>query len=337
MTTTTKFELNANVESFATREEWLAARREFGIGSSDVPAILGISRFQSALALFHEKKGLKQATAGTMEFRRWGQILEEPIAQRFAEETGRAVYNPNEAGDFKILRRLDKPFMIASVDRIQAADPIQAAGLGMLVDPDIKPAPQPGLGILEVKNASLFMREEWQGEEANNAPPVEYQVQLQHQLGVSGALWGSIAALIGGVIFLWADLERDDALIEKLIDIEAEFMRRLELNDPPPADGSESSRAILKALYPKDTGEVITLPTEALEWHNALQAAKQKIKEGKTSEDTYSNLLRQAIGDATMGLLPDGNAYTYRLQSRGEFLMPATEFRVLRLTKKKGK
>jgi len=331
--------LNAKVESFATREEWLAARRTYGIGSSDVPAILGISRFQSALALYHEKKGLKAPSPATEEQRRWGQILEEPIAQRFALETKRPVYNPND-GDFKILRRTDRPFMIASVDRIQICDAHNAMSQGFVLAEGMTPAPAEGMGILEIKNAHLMMRDEWQGEHANNQPPVEYQVQLQHQLAVTGALWGSIAALIGGVIFLWADVPRDQELIDRLIDMEAEFMRRLELSDPPLADGSESSRDVLRKLYPKDNGQLITLGPEALEWHHALEAAKLARKQAEADEALMSNLLKQAIGENTGGILPDGNIYTHKWQERAEFLSPKSEFRVLRLKqagKKNGK
>lgn len=323
--------LNAQVESFDTREKWLAARRTYGIGSSDVPAILGISRFQSALSLYHEKKGLRDPSPAYEEHARWGQILEEPIAQRFYHETKRPIYNPNEDGTFKILRRTDKPFMIASVDRIQVADPLNAAAQGFIVDPAMKPAPAPGMGVLEIKNAHLMMRDEWQGEGANNAPPVEYQVQLQHQLAVTGALWGSIAALIGGVIFLWADLPRDQELIDRLIEMETEFMGRLESSNPPAADGSESSREVLRRLYPKDNGELITLGPEALEWHHELQAAKETLKAAKAQEDRYSNLLRQAIGEATGGILSSGDIYTNKWQERAEFVSPRAEFRVLRL------
>lgn len=330
-------DLRAEVETFATREEWLAARRTYGIGSSDVPAILGISRFQSPLALYHQKKGLEDPSPAYQEHARWGQILEGPIAQRFSEETGRAVFDPNESGDFKILRRTDKPWMIASVDRIQAATLPQAHNLGMSLGEDVKPAPRAGLGILEVKNAHLYMRDEWMGEAANNQPPVEYQVQLQHQLAVSGALWGSIAALIGGMIFVWADLERDQALIDKLIELEDEFRLRLELSEPPPADGSESTKEVLKKLYPKDTGEVIQLPSESADWHAGLAAAKLARDKAEADFDLYSNLLKQAIGSATAGILPNGEQYTYRQQSRKEMVMPYCEFRVLRHSKGGGR
>lgn len=309
---------DATVEVFTTREEWLAARRSYGIGSSDVPAIVGVSRFQSALSLYHEKLGVTKPSAAYEEMARWGHILEEPISQRYAEETKRAVYDPNAGGHFKIMRSRARPHMIASVDRLIVG--VQEGG---------KPLPGVGHGVLEIKNAHLMMKDQWLGEH-NNEPPVEYQIQLQHQLAVSGATWGSIAALIGGSMFVWADVPRDQALIDKLIQLEDEFMARLEARDPPKADGSESSTDVLKRIYPKDTGATVVLPIEAVEYHFELEGAKEAEKAAKANIDKYSNLLKQLIGDATCGVMADGNAYTYKLQSRAEFVSPYCEFRVLR-------
>ncbi len=309
------------VETFPTREAWLEARKTFGIGSSDVPAIVGVSRFQSALALYHEKLGLTRPSANYEELARWGQILEEPISQRYAEETKRVIHNPNAGGVWTIVRAKDRPHMIASVDRFIVGVP-----------EDAKPAPAPPIGVLEIKNAHLMMKDEWLAEH-NNEPPVEYQVQLQHQLAVTGAKWGSIAALIGGSMFVWADVPRDEELIAKLVELEDEFMERLRTRTPPKADGSESSREVLKRIYPKDTGATVQLPIEAIEWHLELEAAKKAEKDAKAAIDLNSNLLKQAIGDATCGLLPDGNLYTLKQQARAEFVSPYVEFRVLRFKK----
>lgn len=318
----TTLSLPVTVEKFATREAWLEARQTYGIGSSDVPAILGLSRFQSPLALYHQKLGITIEHPRTAEQRKWGQLLEEPIARAYADETKRIVVNPNEEGDYSIMRSIPHPFMLASVDRYVLPRTPDAEPHGV-------PPPADGMGILEVKNAHLFMADQW-GPENNNEPPVEYQVQLQHQLAVSEAQWGSIAALIGGSMFVWTDLARDEALIKTLIEIESDFMRRLELREPPSADGSESTRQVLKALYPKDDGTSITLPAEALEWSDALQTAKTQGKLAKAEEDKYSNLLRQALGESTYGLLPDGTSYSHKWQKRKEFVSPEAEFRVLR-------
>lgn len=316
-------DLPCEMLSFPSRAEWLAARLD-GIGSSDVPAIVGVSRFHSPLSLYYEKLGLNEQDPRYVEASRWGQLLEEPISQRYAEESKRVVRNPNEGGVFTIARSRQHPFMLASVDRL------------IVSCPPIEGAPRPpadGIGVLEAKNAHLMMQDEWLTEH-NNEPPVEYQVQLQHQLAGTGLQWGSIAALIGGCIFVWADLPRDNALIDSLVEMEKEFLRRLVLRDPPPADASFATREVLKKIYPKDSGESVMLPADAIDWHNGLVGAKAAKKMAELDEDRFANLLRQAIGDASVGVLPGGGGYTLKSQERKEFISPRTEFRVLRYTKK---
>jgi putative phage-type endonuclease len=302
-------------QTFADRPSWLEGRRTLGIGSSDAAAILGVSRFKSPLALYYEKLGIRQENPKTSERREWGLILEEPIARRYESQTGRYVV---PAPAFSVARSTKYPFAVASCDRFVVGHRENAV-----------PTP-PGIGITEIKNADFFIADQW-SEDNNNEPPIEYQIQLQHQLMVTGLLWGSIAALIGGNSFLWADRKRDEALIAVLAEREAEFWRRVELRDPPPADGSEATKDVLRLVYPKDTGEVVTLGPESIDWHERLTAAKLAKAAAKLDEDTYSNLLRQAIGDATAGVLPNGKVYTHKLQGRAEFVTKATEFRVLRL------
>lgn len=307
---------DATLDSFPTRAEWLDARRSYGIGSSDVPAILGISRFQSPLSLYHEKLGVKAESEGSRDAREWGLILEEPIAQRYALKTGRTIVNPNAGGAWTIARSTARPWMIASVDRFA------------LPAEDERPTTPPG--VLEIKNAHLFMADLW-GPENNNEPPVEYQVQLQHQLAVTGLRWGSIAALIGGVRFVWADIPRDEELIAKLIEIEGDFRARLIDRHPPEADGSESTRELLKKLYPRDTGEVVELSIDALEWHHELQHWKGIEKVAKQHVAEFENKIKAAIGGATAGTIPGGITYTHKLQRRAGYTVEPTEFRVLRL------
>lgn len=320
-------ELPVEVLHYDSRQDWLAARETLGIGSSDVPAIVGVSRFASALSLYYDKLGLStRDTTKYQEFARWGNLLEEPISQRYAEETKRVLVNPNADGKWSIAQSATHPFMIASADRFVIDTP--------RVEGAAPPPPGSGVGVLEVKNAHLMMAHEWTAEH-NNEPPVEYQVQLQHQLAVTGAQWGSIAALIGGCLFVWADLARDEALIARLIELETEFMGRLERREPPAADGSESSRAILAHIYPKDKGTSVVLPPEAIDWHKGLIVAKTIEKLAKADIENYSNLLRQQIGDATVGVLPGGaGGYTWKWQERKEYVVPAGESRVLRYTKK---
>ncbi len=305
----------AQFQTFEDRPAWLEGRRTLGIGSSDAAAILGVSKFKSALSLYYDKLGIREENPKTQERREWGLLLEEPIAQRYAQKTGRLIASPPP---FSVARSVTYPFAVASCDRF-----VVGRREGAVETPH-------GVGIAEIKNADVYVSDQW-SEDNNNEPPIEYQIQLQHQLMVTGLGWGSIVALIGGNYFVWADRMRDDALIKVLAEREAEFWDRVERRDPPPADGSESSKDILKLVYPQDTGEVVTLGPESIEWHEKLVAANLAEKAAELEKNTYSNLLRQAIGDATAGVLPNGKVYTNKLQARGEFLSKATTFRVLRL------
>ena len=66
-------------------EEWLAARQA-GVGGSDVAAILGISPWVSAFALWHAKAGNIPAEVLTDEPVYWGKALEKVVLARWREE-----------------------------------------------------------------------------------------------------------------------------------------------------------------------------------------------------------------------------------------------------------
>jgi putative phage-type endonuclease len=304
-------------EVYEKREDWLEARRP-GIGSSDAAAVLGVSRFGSPLSLYHEKLGTFQDTRdkGETEFQRWGQILEEPIAQRFQEEVGRTVVSPAALvselapGRHVVVRDTEDPRLVASPDRVQLS------------------GPHPSMGLLEIKNASVYVAEEWDRE--TGEIPLEYMVQVQHQLMVTGLQWASIAALIGGNLFVYADIQRDDDFIVLLRQRELEFLWHLDNAIPPPADGSKATTQVLRALYPRDTGEIINLQPEALDLTATILEAKREIKAWEAKKDAAENQLRALIGDATVGTLPDGSSWTYKHQTRAEHVVRASEFRVLR-------
>jgi putative phage-type endonuclease len=309
-------------QTFADRAGWLEGRRTLGIGSSDAAAILGVSRFMSPLQLFYEKRGerIESADVGKVreELRAWGHILEEPIAQRYSAEVGRFVVAP-PAHSVAVSKTI--PFAIASVDRF-----INGTREGGKLPPNGKLTP----GVLEIKNAHFFVSEMW-SEENNNEPPVEYQIQAQHQMMVTGCQWGSIAALIGGSKFVYADIPRDEEMIALLKAREAEFWQRVLDNRPPEADGSESARETLRKIYPRETSvDTIALPPEALEWAERLEEAKERESLAKADIAAYGNKLRQAIGEASAGVLSNGTVYTYKAQNRAGYVVEPGSSRVLR-------
>lgn len=290
----------------SVREDWLKQRRITGIGASEAPIILGLSHFKSPFQLYHEKLGLEVESDAEVESREWGLALEDPIAARFEKETKRMVYKPPV---YTIYQNDEHPFMIATLDRWQHAE----------CDGVVVPSP------LELKTAHWNIRSRWEEE-----PPIEYIVQVQHQMAVTGAPMASIAALIGGMEFLWCDVKRDDELIAQLIRLESEFWMQCIAQTPPPVDGSDETRATLKALYKKETGLVVPLPIEVLEWDSEMVAAKAIIDEQQKRLDLNKNRIINAIGSATAGQCSNGLMFTYKSQTRPATVSKESTFRVLR-------
>lgn len=275
------------VTTYPTEAEWLKARLD-GITSSDAPIILGVSPYRntSPLQLYATKLGLMEPDASESEAMYWGKELEPIVAKRYELETGRALQDP---GRWAIQVHRDREWMLATVDR-------------EIVEID-------SYGILEIKTTGAHLADRWDDE-----PPLHVQVQLQHQLAVTGCSWGSIACLIGGQKFVWADVKRNPRFISLLIEREEEFRYRLQKLDPPPA--TADSLSALAVLYPKDTGEIVELPEAAVEWDRCYREALDTIKNAEGARDEAKALLQAALGDASVGRLPGGGGYSWK-QSTG--------------------
>jgi putative phage-type endonuclease len=290
-----------------SRDAWLDARRT-GIGASDAAAVLGVSPWRGPLQVYCEKLQIAEPDPVEVEAMEWGLALETPIAARYQRETGRTVIDP---GLFTIHRSPEHPFMLATVDRFIET-------------------PDRGRGVLEIKTTGGY-RGEW-----DTDAPLPYQIQILHQMAVTGVQWGSLAVLVGGQKFLWLDVERNDEFIAALVEREREFWDRVERRDPPSPDASESCRELLKRLYPREApGQVIALPPEAVKWDVQRREAMLLLQRDEADKREAENLLIAALGEAEVGLLPDGTRYSYKSQTRKGYTVEPATFRVLRRSEPK--
>lgn len=302
------------------RDAWLEERRT-GIGASDAAIILGISKWKSPLQLFAEKAGLADIPEDEKDYLSWGHRLEPVIAGAYQDETDRLTLDP---GDFAIERSADVPFMLATIDRFIVGWPMDR--------PRPEYAPEgssagPARGVLELKTANAFRREEWKDE-----PPLAYQIQLQHQLAVTGLQWGSIAVLIGGQQFLWTDIARNQPFIDALIAAEERFWRRVQTKEAPEPDSSQSATKILHALYPRELHDATDLPIEAVEWDRDRTLAMEIIRTQEAVKRETENRIKAAMGDHAVGILPSGARYTWKSSTRAGYTVAPTSVRTLRRT-----
>lgn len=251
-----------------SRDKWLEARRK-GIGGSDVAVIFGLSRYKSPIGLWLDKTGqIEPEEAGEAAY--WGTTLEEIVATEFTIRTGLKVRRRNA-----ILQHPDHPFMLANVDRLIVG---QKAGL-------------------ECKTASEYLKDQW---EDDNVPDA-YYLQCHHYMAVTGYPVWYIAVLIGGNKFKWAKIERNEEVIQRIIEGEAEFWDHVKNMTMPPADGSPACADALKNLYPDSDGSQIVLDLEASAWIQAYEMADQGEKEAKIRKELAKNKLCQMLGQAEIG------------------------------------
>ncbi len=295
------------------RQHWFAERTT-GIGASEAAAILGVSPWHSPLSLFYTKRGEAPPNQGQEFARRLGLALEDPIAALWSGETGRAYIRP-APGTFWLDRHPTRPYMLASIDGECAATRDGKADEA----------------VLEIKTAAISKASIWKDE-----PPIDYIVQVQHQLAVTGKERATVVALIGGVYLKFADIVRDEEFVTMLEAACEEFWRRIELNDPPPADGSDATREFLKKLYPDAKPTSVELPPEAIEWDQERESLKAAIKKLSAAEQDCENKIKAAIGDNVQGTLRNGIVFTMKKTKRAAYSVKETEFRQLRRIAPKG-
>lgn len=299
------------------RKEWLKKRVE-GIGGSDAAAVLGVSPYKSALNIYTEKLGLADYEEDDIpEYVEIGAELEGFIARRYAKQTGRNVRVPvgiDDPARFAIQKHPEHSFMICTLDGF------------------IDPVDDRGPGVLELKNVIGFKESDWYDE-----PPLHFQIQIQHNMAVTGLTWGSFGVFFGGNKVRHYDVSLNGRFVESLIREESDFWRRVQEGDPPIADGSDSSADALMRLFPKDLGETIHLPESVIPMRDEFREVKAKLKELEERKSLLRNQIAQMIGGATIGILPDGTGFSFSTTDKGAYVVAATSYRTLREIKAKRK
>lgn len=258
-----------------SHEEWLKYRKQ-GLGGSDAGAICGLNPYASPMSVYYDK--IREDTEETdNEAMRQGRDLEDYVARRFMEATGKRVRRANA-----IFQSEAHPFMLSNVDRMVAGE---RAGL-------------------ECKTANSYQLARWK----DGAIRAHYLIQCFHYMAVTGSDAWYLAVVILGREFQYRKILRDDEMIENLIQIESDFWNNHVLAGVmPEPDGSESCEEILKKYYPSANRQTILLPEalnqqlkrreEILELTKRLQTEQKQIEQEvklymKENETAVGNLYR---------------------------------------------
>lgn len=308
--------------AYPDRGAWLRARHE-GVGASESAALFGLSPYHDRFSLWAKKIGeppqdddkdeddevleVEDPAAERME---WGHLLEGPIAAKFEQRTASKLWH---FSDYCIARHARIPQMLATVDRFVLEYPA-------------RPGEE---GTLEIKNSSNF------GIWADGPPPV-YQCQAQHQLAVTGRQFCVLAVLLGGNRLRFWEVEPNPTFIAELEAQVVEFWEDVKARRAPELTGHKACLEAVKLLHPSDNGAEVTLPEEAATWWAELQSSKAVIKGEKERERLAETRLREAIGDATFGLIPGGLRLSLKTTQRAGYEVEPCSYRTLRAEKTAG-
>ncbi|WP_381792835.1 YqaJ viral recombinase family protein [Streptomyces niveus] len=270
----------------ASEEEWHAARRD-GIGGSDVAAILGLGggKYTSPRHVFEAKHGRPDDV--NSEAAEVGREIEGFIAGLFSKRSGVKIGNPPGT-----LVHVDRDWMRVNVDRYTYGD------CGTVT------------GLLECKNRSEYQMDDWEDGAVPDAPAI----QTHWGMAVGGWDHGYVAALIGGNKLRWSRLERDEEMIEYLVDYCGRWFQRhvVEGFEPEP-DGYEATTDLLAKLWSVKAEAVAQVDISKAKELRARRAdLKEQEKALAASLREVENEMRLLTGENEVAQVGDKAAWSWK-------------------------
>ena len=265
------------------RDDWLTVRKR-GIGSSDAGAAVGLHPYKSQLELWMEKTGRDGGLPKTdpndeASPMYWGTLLESIVASHYTKRTGRRVRRINA-----VLQHPTEPWMLANIDReVTGSEEVQ---------------------ILECKTAGMNGARLWK-----DGVPEYVQLQVMHQLAVTGKQAADVAVLICGQELQIHRIERDESMIHRLMALERQFWSYVERDQAPPVDGSDSADLALRALYPHDSGQTLDFTHDSgmSAAFSDLLVIRQVLATNTHFEAQVKQHIQQRMGDATRAVFETGS------------------------------
>jgi putative phage-type endonuclease len=225
------------------RQEWLRERKGY-IGGSDLGSICGLSSYRTALDVYLDKTS-EDISSQTNAAMKWGNLLEDVIANEYSEVTGqRTEIEPNT------IYHPEYKFLGANIDR-------------WVGDKEY---------VLECKTAGFIKAKEW-GDLGTDQIPESYLVQVAHYAAICDVPKVDIAVLIGGQDFRIYTYERNKELEDKLIKIACNFWHNhIEKRIPPKC---VSTRDTFN-LFPQSNYHEIVAEDNIIEKWEQLKSLKEE-------------------------------------------------------------
>jgi putative phage-type endonuclease len=271
----------------ADRADWLTARRS-GIGSSDVPAILGLVDYTPPLKVYYDKTGHDVDDAGEAAY--WGTVNEEPVARRWA------MQNQSVIRRVGLVAHMDHPHWMTTLDRRVTECPLS--------EDEQTPC------ALEVKTRSAFKSAQWHA-----GAPDDVTAQVLWQIIVNGYEHMHYAVLIGGNEYHQGTIRADqyaDVMADITTAVDYFWNEHVQAEVPPaPTGDGDALTRLFRRLHPTRSGAVdVDRHDDALDAlldYGTHQRAESKAKKAKAAAKAR---MIAALGSAQSALIGGERAYS---------------------------
>ena len=282
------------------------ANRYKHLGSSDLPAIMGFSRFQSPYDVWLLKTQRVKPVERTEHYIEAGNRFERSVLEWFNEYIDEPLRVPNQLDGME--RTVDGTPIVVHLDAAveKTGDPVEAKTTGLF-------------GPIQTP---------W-GESGTDEVPEYECIQAHCHLMATDRELCHVPAFLGGRGFQYFFVKRDNALVDLIREQAVTFWHENVLKDIPPAECAPSL-AMAKRIRHIE-GDPVALDPELIDfWLDAKENAK---KYTKLVEFHQAEILA-ALDGAELGFC-GGTEITNFSQNRKGYTVEPTSFRVLRLKKTK--
>jgi putative phage-type endonuclease len=270
----------------ADRAVWLTARRA-GIGSSDVPALLGLVEKKPPLAVYYDKTGHDIDDAGEAAF--WGTVHEEPVARHWA------MRNRSVIRRVGLVAHETHPHWMTTLDRRVTECPLTE---------DRTPC------ALEVKTRSAFKNAQWHA-----GAPDDVLAQMLWQIAVNGYEHMHFAVLIGGNEYHQGTVRADqygDVIDDITTAVDKFWTEHVQAQVPPePSGDGEALAKMFRRLHPSRSGSVdVDMHADALDALLAYNRHQREESAAKKAKAAAKARMIAALGGAQEARLGGERAYS---------------------------
>lgn len=280
------------IERIIPRDEshWKAMRL-LDITSTEVSALFGLSPYATHFETWHRKKDQVIVPFEVNDRMKWGTRLQNSIAAGIAEDNGWRVREMKEyVRDTELRMGSSFDFAVVSVEE-NPKRPLDSDKDWVLREVDS--------AILEIKNVDgLAFRNGWEMEGDDLQAPPHIELQVQHQLALTGLPVAYIGALVGGNEVKLIKREPDKKVIEKIKLAIKNFWRSIQANTPPAPDFARDADFISSLYQFAEPGKIIPADEQVRQLAETYKHFSDMAKEATAQKDAAKAEILTLIRDA---------------------------------------